>query len=90
MPAAMLTMQVLPVSRLQLGLLGRVWLDNSAAVAVVGSRPQSEPHHRPASLDYSAPEIVPTRSDEARRDPSGTMRRANGRIAPWGLSHRAG
>ena len=62
----MLTMQVLPVSRLQLGLLGRVGLDDSAAVAVVGSRPPGEPQHRPASLDHPAPAIVPARRDEAR------------------------
>ena len=68
-PAAMLTMQVLPVSRLQLGLLGRVGLDDFAAVAVVSSRPPSEPQHRPASLDHPAPAIVPTRRDEARPDP---------------------
>ena len=62
-------MQVLPVSRLQLGLLGRVGLDDSAAVAAVSSRPPGEPQHRPASLDHPAPAIVPTRRDEARLDP---------------------
>jgi beta-lactamase regulating signal transducer with metallopeptidase domain len=69
MPAAMLTMQVLPVSRFQLGLLSRVRLDGSAAVAVVSPRPPGEPQHRSASLDHPAPEIVPTRSDEARLEP---------------------
>ena len=69
MPAAMLTMRVLPVSRLQVGLLGRVGLDDSAAVAVVSSRPPGEPQHRPASLDHPAPAIVPARRDEARRGP---------------------
>ncbi len=38
MPAAMLAMQVLPVSRLQIGLLGRAMLDDSAEGAVVGSQ----------------------------------------------------
>ena len=68
-PAAMPTMQVLPVSRWQFGLLGRVGLDDPAAIAVVGSRPPGEPQHRPASLDHPAPEIIPARRDEARLGP---------------------
>ena len=82
MPAAMLTMQVLPVSRWQLGLLGRVGLDDSAAVAVVSSRPPSEPHHRPASLDHPAPAIV---RHEKRRGSTGSRARcvrAVGRVVP--------
>jgi hypothetical protein len=69
MPAAMLTLQVLLVSRSQLGLLGRVGLDDSAAVTVVSSRLPSEPRHRPASLDHPAPAIISTRGDEARPGP---------------------
>jgi beta-lactamase regulating signal transducer with metallopeptidase domain len=68
-PAAMLTVPVLPVSRLQLGLLGRVRLDDSAAGAVVRSRPPSERRPRPASHDDPAPAIVSTRGDEARPGP---------------------
>src|SRR5262245_60081671 len=68
-PAAMVTMQVLPVSRWQLGLLGRVGLDGPAAVALASSRPPGEPQHRPASLDHPAPAIVRTRRDEARPGP---------------------
>jgi beta-lactamase regulating signal transducer with metallopeptidase domain len=69
MPAAMLTLRVLPVSRLQLGLLGRVGPENSAAVTLVSSRLPSEPRHRPASLDHPAPTIISTRGDEARPGP---------------------
>jgi beta-lactamase regulating signal transducer with metallopeptidase domain len=65
-PVAMLTMQALPVSRLQLGLLGWARLDDFAAVALASSRPRFEPHHLPASLDHPAPAIVPTGGDEAR------------------------
>ena len=68
MPVVMLTVQVLPVSRWQLGLLGRVGFDNSAAVAVVSSRPPDEPQRRSAGRDHLAPEIVPTRKVEARPD----------------------
>jgi beta-lactamase regulating signal transducer with metallopeptidase domain len=68
-PAAMLTVQVLPVSRWQLGWLGRVGLDDPAAVAVVNSRPPGEPQDRPSGLDHPAPATVPTRGDEARPDP---------------------
>jgi hypothetical protein len=68
-PAAMLTMQVLPVSRWRLGWLGRVGLDGPAEVAVVSSRPPGEPRHRPTSHDHPAPAIVRTRSDEPRPDP---------------------
>ena len=86
MPAAMLTMQVLPVSRWQLRLLGRVGHDDSAAVAVIGSRPPGEPQHRPASLDHPAPAIVPTRGGEARRDPGHD---ASSRSGGWSLGPRA-
>jgi hypothetical protein len=86
MPAALLTVQALPVSRWQLGLLGRVGLDDSAVVAVVGPRPQSEPHHRPASLDHPAPTIVATRRDEARLRPGHD---ASARSGEWSLGPRA-
>ena len=86
MPAAMLTMQVLPVSRLQLGLLGRVGLDDSAAVAVVRSRTPGEPQHRPASLDHPAHAIVPTTGDEARL---GSWHGASGRSDESSLGPRA-
>jgi beta-lactamase regulating signal transducer with metallopeptidase domain len=69
LPLAMLTMLLLPVPRLQLDLLGWARLDDFAAVAVVSSRPQSEPHHRPASLNHADPAILPTGGDEARLGP---------------------
>jgi hypothetical protein len=68
MPAAMLTVRVLPVSRWQLGLPGRVGLDDPAAVAAVGSRPPGEPHHSPASLHHPGPAIVAAGRDGAHRD----------------------
>ena len=74
MPAAMLTVRVLPVSRWQLGWLGRVGLDNSAAVAAVGWRPQSEPQHRPASLDHPATSIVANAALWERLRPAGRRR----------------
>jgi beta-lactamase regulating signal transducer with metallopeptidase domain len=88
MPAAMLTVQVLPVSRWQLGLLGRVGLDHPAAVAVVGSRPPSEPHHGPASLHHPAPAIVATGRDGARRDPGhdASARSGESSLGPRALS----
>jgi beta-lactamase regulating signal transducer with metallopeptidase domain len=69
MPTAMLTVTVLPVSRWQLGLLGRMRLDDPAAVAEDGPRPPGGPHRDPASLDHPALETVSARSEEARRNP---------------------
>jgi beta-lactamase regulating signal transducer with metallopeptidase domain len=65
-PVAMLTMQVLPVSRLELDLLGWARLDNSAAVAADSARPPSNPHYPAASPDHPEPAIVPTAEDKAR------------------------
>ena len=63
-PAGMLIMQVLPVSRLQLGLLRRTGLDGTAAVAAVSSQPPSESQNRPASGEHPAPVTARTGSDE--------------------------
>jgi len=67
-PAATLTIQVLPVSRLQLGFLDRVVEPDPAAVAGVSSRPPGEPQHQPASPHHPAPAIIRPRRDEARLD----------------------
>ena len=66
-PAAMLTTQVLPVSRLQLGLLEWLRIDDIAAVA--SARPPSEPHDHPASLEHPALAVVATAGDQARPAP---------------------
>jgi beta-lactamase regulating signal transducer with metallopeptidase domain len=68
-PVAMLTMQVLPVSRLELGLLGWAQLADSAPVAADSSRPPSNPHYRLASPDHPDPAIVPKAGDKARLGP---------------------
>ena len=72
-PAAMLTMQVLPVSRLPLDLPGRVGLDDFAAVTRVNSQPPSKPHHDSTSFDHSVPAIASTRGDEARLRPGASV-----------------
>ncbi len=72
-PAAMLTMQVLPVSRLPLDLPGRVGLDGFAAVTEVSSQPPSKPHHDSTSYDHPAPAIASTRGDEARPGPGASV-----------------
>ncbi len=68
-PVAMLTMQVLPVSRLELGLLGWARLDNSAAVAAESARPPSNLHYRPASPEHPDPANVITAGGKARPSP---------------------
>ena len=68
-PVAMLTMQILPVSRLELGLLGWPRLDDSAPVAADSSRPPSNPHYPLASPDHPDPAIVPNARDKARPSP---------------------
>jgi beta-lactamase regulating signal transducer with metallopeptidase domain len=68
-PVAMLTMQVLPVSRLELGLLGWPSLGNSAALAADSSRSPSNLHHRPPSPDHPDLAIVSTAGNKARPSP---------------------
>jgi BlaR1 peptidase M56 len=68
MPAAMLTVQALAVSRSQLSGLGRVGLDDSAASAVVGSRPPGELQDHSASPEHRGPATVPYEGDAARSD----------------------
>jgi beta-lactamase regulating signal transducer with metallopeptidase domain len=85
-PAAMLAARMLPVSRLQLDLLGQAQLDNFGPVAVANSQPPSVLHLRAASLDHAAATIVSTRRDAARQSPG-----ANGpaRLNQWYLEPRA-
>jgi beta-lactamase regulating signal transducer with metallopeptidase domain len=69
LPAAMLTMQVLQVSRWRIVLPARAKLDDLAAVDRVSSRAPNEPHHGPVSRDQPAPAIIPARGNEPRLDP---------------------
>ncbi len=68
-PAATLFMQVLPVSRWQLGFPGRVGLDDPASVPAVRSRPPGGLQHRPASPSHPTHAIVRTSRDEDRLNP---------------------
>ena len=82
-PAAMLTMQVLPVSRWQLGLLGRVGLDDFAAVAVVEfATTKRTATTAPRALTTRPSRSFATRRDEARLGSWAQCVSAVGRIVP--------
>lgn len=80
LPAVMLTMQVLPVSRWQLGLPGLVALDAPTdAAAVVSSRPPDEAQRPQSSLNHPAPAIVPARLN---REHEASVRQDKSSVGP--------
>ena len=88
MPVAVLTLQALPISRWQIGLIGSLGLEECSVVATAGSGPASEFPRRATNLGDEYDSIVSAKNDEAgfriRSDPTPRFDQRS----PWAITMR--